>query len=175
LFIGLDRYAHAAVNQLSCAARDASALHALFTDNFGDGAQLLTNDTATRQGIVDGLAALSNAARDDVVVIAFSSHGSPTHELIPVDADPFDLARTAVSLDTLTELVSAVPARVVLCILDCCFSGGAGAKVLSLPVAARGVADGTADERLAVSGHQVGARRLIGGRPPSALWRRRVL
>jgi EAL domain-containing protein (putative c-di-GMP-specific phosphodiesterase class I) len=28
---------------------------------------------------------------------------------------------------------------------------------------------------LAVPGHQVGDRRLIGGRPPSALWRRRVL
>src|SRR3954467_14434413 len=28
---------------------------------------------------------------------------------------------------------------------------------------------------LVVPGHQVGARRLIGGRPPRALWRRRVL
>jgi O-acetylserine/cysteine efflux transporter len=30
-------------------------------------------------------------------------------------------------------------------------------------------------ERLDVLGHQVGYRRLIGGRPPSAVWRRRVL
>jgi hypothetical protein len=31
------------------------------------------------------------------------------------------------------------------------------------------------EEALAVLGHQVGDSRLIGGLPPSALWRRRVL
>lgn len=34
---------------------------------------------------------------------------------------------------------------------------------------------GVFDEALDVPGHQVGDRRLIGGRPPSAVWRRRVL
>ena len=35
--------------------------------------------------------------------------------------------------------------------------------------------DPEAAARLGVLGHQVGDSRLIGGRPPSALWRRRVL
>ncbi|RIQ16104.1 single-stranded DNA-binding protein, partial [Jiangella rhizosphaerae] len=35
-------------------------------------------------------------------------------------------------------------------------------------------ADPMPERRLGVPGHHVGGRRLIGGRPPSALWRRRV-
>jgi hypothetical protein len=42
---------------------------------------------------------------------------------------------------------------------------------LSLYVQARGALR----RELAVPGHQVGDSRLMGGRPPSALWRRRVL
>jgi hypothetical protein len=35
LFIGIDRYASAEISWLSCASRDAIALHALFTDTLG--------------------------------------------------------------------------------------------------------------------------------------------
>jgi helicase len=42
LFIGIDRYASAGVNWLSCASRDARALHALFTDTLGGDTTLLT-------------------------------------------------------------------------------------------------------------------------------------
>ena len=35
LFIGIDRYASAEINWLSCAIRDAKALHGLFTDTLG--------------------------------------------------------------------------------------------------------------------------------------------
>jgi len=41
-----------------------------------------------------------------------------------------DLERTCISLDTLTTWLSQIPARRLICILDCCFSGGFGAKVL---------------------------------------------
>lgn len=137
LFIGVDRYEHPMVTQLSCAVRDATALHALFADNFGGDPVLLIDTAATRDTVVGELRALATAAAGDVVVIAFSGHGSATHELLPVNVDPFHLAHTALPLDELTELVEAIPARTVVCILDCCFSGGAGAKVLSLPIAAR--------------------------------------
>ena len=46
-------------------------------------------------------------------------------------------------------------------------------RVREAATARTGVAPGRRD--LGVPGHQVGARRLIGGSPPSALWRRRVL
>jgi hypothetical protein len=35
LFIGIDRYASTEINWLSCASRDARALHALFSDTGG--------------------------------------------------------------------------------------------------------------------------------------------
>ena len=43
LFIGIDRYASPGVNWLSCASRDATALHALFTDTLGGETTLLTD------------------------------------------------------------------------------------------------------------------------------------
>ncbi|MGH9742823.1 MAG: hypothetical protein ACRD51_10775 [Candidatus Acidiferrum sp.] len=44
LFIGIDRYASAEINSLSCANRDAIALHALFTDTLGGETALLTDE-----------------------------------------------------------------------------------------------------------------------------------
>jgi helicase len=42
LFIGIDRYNSAEINWLSCANRDATALHALFSDTLGGETTLLT-------------------------------------------------------------------------------------------------------------------------------------
>jgi hypothetical protein len=76
------------------------------------------------------------------VVVAFSGHGSDTHQLVTHDADPHNLPATALSLEEFTDLVSAIPARQLIVILDCCLSGGAGAKVLNAPLAPRGSAGG---------------------------------
>lgn len=137
LFIGIDRYASPSVNWLSCARRDATALHALFSDTFGEEATLLTDAAATRSAIEAQFVDLATCSPDDVVVIGFSGHGSPTHELITYDADVTNLAGTCISLDVLTAWFSRIPARRLICILDCCFSGGFGAKVLTLDAAPR--------------------------------------
>lgn len=137
LFIGVDRYASLEIDELSCAVRDATALHALFADTFGDGGVLLTDNAATRQSIQEQFEALMDCDGNDIVVITFSGHGSETHELVTFDADPDDLPNTAIPLDTLTDWFSAIPARRLICILDCCFSGGMGAKVLHVPIRSR--------------------------------------
>jgi len=59
---------------------------------------------------------------------AFSGHGSDTHELVTYDFAPWNLRATGLPLSELTT-VSAVPARQLVVVLDCCFSGGVGAKV----------------------------------------------
>ena len=51
LFIGIDRYVSAEINWLSCATRDATALHALFSDSLGGETTLLTDGQATVAGI----------------------------------------------------------------------------------------------------------------------------
>ncbi|WP_250126493.1 DEAD/DEAH box helicase [Chroococcidiopsis sp. CCMEE 29] len=137
LFVGIDRYASPDISWLSCARRDAVALRALFGDALGGEAKLLVDQEATYSAIQEQLAQLATSDEDDVVVVAFSGHGTETHQLVTYDTDVYDLASTSISLDTLTELISRILARRLICFLDCCFSGGMGAKVLKVETVAR--------------------------------------
>jgi helicase len=132
-FVGIDRYAAPSISELASAVRDAEALHALFVDNLAGDARLILNEQATATALRAALIDLRRCDTSDVVVIAFSGHGTSTHELVAYDADIDDLHGSCVTLDELTELVSQIPARQLVCILDCCFAGGAGAKVLNSP------------------------------------------
>ena len=140
LFVGIDRYASPDIQELSCASRDSTALHALFTDTLGEGAELLVDEQATRAAIEKRFEWLASCDENDVVVIAFSGHGSETHELVTYDADPINLKDTCVPLDTLTEWFARIPARRLVCVLDCCFSGEMGAKVLKADLTPRSLA-----------------------------------
>jgi len=156
LFIGIDRYESARIRWLNCARRDAVALHALFSDTLGDGAELLIDEQATSAAIEAGFARLAASAVDDVVVVAFSGHGSETHELVAYDADDRDLAATALPLATISGWLDRIPARQVILLLDCCFSGGMGAKVVAVPSAPRSLASTTqALEHLSGSGRLI--------------------
>lgn len=162
LFIGVNRYASADINNLASAVRDASALHALFSDNLGGSCRLVTDSEARTARLRAELLELqTTSAPNDVVVVAFSGHGSDTHEIITYDTDPYDLPSTALPLDELTELVSAIPAKHLLVVLDCCFSGGAGAKVLTAPLVPRGGPGGLPLSTEALLNKMAGAGRLI--------------
>src|SRR5262249_39533765 len=130
VFIGIDRYASRAVNWLNCARRDAVALEALFADTVGGTTVLVADARAPPARIASEFERLAACGEDDTVVIAFSGHGSETHELITYDADTSDLGSTAIPLDELTSWFSMIRAHRAVLLLDCCFSGGAGAKVL---------------------------------------------
>ena len=151
LFIGIDRYASPAINWLSCAKRDAIALEALFQDTLGGTSCLLTDAGATRAAIKAEFSRLAGVSNEDTVVIAFSGHGSETHELITYDALPGKLETTAISLDELTEWFSRIPARRLVLLLDCCFSGGAGSKVLRVEHTSRKIKSAEA-QLVAMSG-----------------------
>lgn len=144
LFIGLDRYASPNVPWLNCAKRDATALHALFTDSLGGNSKLLTDAQATRSALKEELEELTNCAEDDLVVITFSGHGTETHELVTFDAALEDLPRTCIPLDELADWFSKIPARHLVLVLDCCFSGGIGSKVLQVPMRPRNLASASA-------------------------------
>jgi helicase len=137
LFVGIDRYSSPHINWLSCAVRDARALHALFSDTLGTGACLLADGEATKASIEKEMEELAQCSEDDVVVLSFSGHGSQLHQLVPYDTDVLRLADTTISLDRLAEYFSRIPARRLVCFLDCCFSGGMGAKVLRIDIAPR--------------------------------------
>ena len=125
IFVGINKH------------RDAMALWALFTDTVeGLAARLIVDESATHAAVSQAiLEALSAAGENDVVVITFAGHGSPDGSLVLFDTNTMDLANTAVSMTALADAFKATKARAVLCILDCCFSGQAPARVLE--VAAR--------------------------------------
>jgi helicase len=147
LFIGIDRYASSDIDELNCARRDAVALEALFSDTLGGTTVLLTDGDATRGRIEAEFATLAAYAADDTVVIAFSGHGSETHELVTHDAELVDLARTAIPLDLVQDWFARIPATRLVFFLDCCFSGGLGAKVLRVEAKPRDIR--STDARLA--------------------------
>ena len=93
LFIGIDRYVSGEIDELTCARRDATALEALFSDTLGGSTVLLTDGDATRRRIEAAFADLATCDPKDTVVIAFSGHGSETHELVTHDADLADWQR----------------------------------------------------------------------------------
>lgn len=132
LFVGINRHASPLINELSFSRRDAVALHALFTDTLGGDTKLLTDEQATRSAVEDELRRLAECDKDDVVVVSFSGHGTPSRQIVTYDADRRDLEGTCIPLDALAGWLSRIPARRLVCILDCCFSGGMGAKALEV-------------------------------------------
>ena len=149
LFIGIDDYT-APVRRLSCAARDAAALSALFHDSLGGDVKLLSDGDATRGNMVAALAELENAEHDDLVVVTFSGHGTPHHSLVPIDVDPDDNA-SMLDLDELAALLDQVPAKRLFVVLDCCFSGGFGGERAFAPGTARNMIEDRA--KLTALGH----------------------
>jgi replicative superfamily II helicase len=137
LFIGIDRYASPSIGWLTCARRDAIALEALFADTLGGRTTLLADENATRAGIEKAFRHLEACDPEDTVVIGFSGHGSDIHELVTFDAAVPDLASTAIPLEELAVWFSRIPARRLILLLDCCFSGGIGARVLHAPAVPR--------------------------------------
>jgi replicative superfamily II helicase len=137
LFIGIDRYLSTEIAELTCARRDAIALEALFADTLSGNTVLLTDADATLARIEDELKRLTACSPEDVVVISFSGHGSPNHELVMHDTDLRELASTTIPLDKLSSWFSQIPAKRLVLFLDCCFSGGLGAKVLQVDAVAR--------------------------------------
>jgi helicase len=130
LFIGIDRYISQEIDELTCARRDAVAMNALFADSLGGSSTLLVDADATRARIATEFAALRDCDPTDTVVIAFSGHGSETHELVTHDSEIVNLPNTAIPLDLIQQWFAEIPAKRLVFFLDCCFSGGIGAKVL---------------------------------------------
>ncbi|MFJ7212897.1 DEAD/DEAH box helicase [Amycolatopsis sp. NPDC098790] len=131
LFIGVDNYESPAFSQLKYAKKDAIALHALFTDTFSEKATLMLDAAATKDRLTTEIGHLrASSTEQDIVVVTYSGHGTRDGAPATHDSKPDRLAETALSLDQLFDLVRGIRAEVIVLVLDCSFSGRAGAKVL---------------------------------------------
>src|SRR6185295_10072103 len=131
-FIGIDKHRDPEIRDLTGAARDAKAVWALFSDTIpGIEAKLLTDGKATTGAIRQALdATLGAAGPDDTIILSFSGHGTHDHRIVTHDTAIDDLAQTSISMEEIAVRFKSSKARAVLLILDCCFSGGAPARVL---------------------------------------------
>ncbi len=142
VFVGINKHSDRGVPELTGATNDATALWALFKDSVeGIVDRRLLDDEATAASIRGALdASLGIATQDDTVVIFFAGHGTPGHQLVPFDTDLAAVGQTTIPMQELADRLKSTAARATLVILDCCFSGGAPARVLEgLPVARAGV------------------------------------
>lgn len=132
LFIGVDRHRDSGIRDLNGAARDATALWALFADSIPEmRTELLRNEEATKDKVLKSLTdTLDRAGSDDLVIVSFAGHGTHDHRLVLHDTEKSNLASTTIAMEDLAGFFRRSPAKALLCIVDCCFSGGAPARVL---------------------------------------------
>lgn len=131
-FVGVDKHRDLGIRDLTGARRDATALWALFTDTLpGITAALIVDADATVERVRRALdETLGAAGPDDTVIITFSGHGTHDHRLVAHDTAAADLHGTTIPMQEVVSRLKESRAGAVLCVLDCCFSGGAPARVL---------------------------------------------
>lgn len=160
LVVGISKFQNPAIN-LKYPSKDACDFYnyLINTAHFApDHVKLLTDSKATRARILSELGDkwLPRAANpDDLVVIYFSSHGSPAdidvggvNYLVAYDTDVDSLYATGIPIQ---DLVRTIKARVhsdrVVIILDACHSGAASADAKGLVrtsnVSAAAISEGT--------------------------------
>ncbi|GAA4446806.1 DEAD/DEAH box helicase [Novipirellula rosea] len=133
LFVGVGRHADPNTPDLPGPPRDARAMQSLFKDSLDGGEfDLLVDEQATTKAISSSLDQLFSTATDeDTLLFHFSGHGSENHDLIPHDIDDSRVSETTIPMGQIVELLRTSEAKNIICFLDCCFSGGVGAKVLT--------------------------------------------
>jgi helicase len=131
-FVGIDRHHDFQIRDLTGARRDALALWALFKDTLPDiQANLLIDSDATVDEIRKALdQTLGAATPSDTVIFSFAGHGTRDHRLVAHNTEHDRIADTTIPMAELAARFKQTQAKAVLCILDCCFSGGAPARVL---------------------------------------------
>lgn len=97
-----------------------------------DQIQILTEDKATRTGIVQALDRLAATVdSESTVLFYFSGHGytintgiGKHYYLMPYNYDIADLVNSAISAGELMEKLKNIKAQKMLVLLDCCYAGG---------------------------------------------------
>lgn len=136
LIIGIGKFEQPSVPSLRYAAKDAQDFRDFLVEkaNFKpDHVRLLLNEKATRKQILSGFDKFLGrvARKDDLVVVYFSTHGSPDtcdsrgrSYLISYDTDKEDLYASSIPMSDITDLVrERINSDRVLLVMDTCFSG----------------------------------------------------
>jgi tetratricopeptide (TPR) repeat protein len=134
--VGIDKYSEFKAEGKHCsdlksAVGDAKKMAALFRRCGFDEVILLTNQQASKDGIIRAMERVKAASqKDDLLVFSYSGHGggvmvgnSPRSYLIPFDCLSGQAVKSGISVDLLKELALTMNNRHVLFLLDCCYAG----------------------------------------------------
>jgi hypothetical protein len=137
LLIGVGDYPTLGLSSLPATVRDAETLAAILTNAAlcgypVDAVKVITGHNATAKNIRAALSAMAQSTNNQsTVFIFFSGHGGRALQtgswntyLCPREADPNDLAHTAIPGDEFSALLAAIPAKKLLVILDACHAAG---------------------------------------------------
>lgn len=137
LLVGVGDYSHRRFTDLPATVRDVQAIATVLADPARcgyprDNVQAVTGSDATAANIRTALESLAESTKSQsTVFLYFSGHGGRALEsgqwrtyLCPREADPDDLAHTAISGDEFSALLAAIPARKLLVVLDACHAAG---------------------------------------------------
>ncbi len=135
LAVGVSEYP--APMRLNFAASDTELLTVSLKKNckgvFGNiEVRVLTDEKATKQGILDGLTWLaSKMTTNDVGIFSFSGHGTRDRAgrfyLVPVDISEDDPAGTCLAGDVFRHRLENMPGKLIA-VLDACHSGAASTR-----------------------------------------------
>jgi len=156
LVAGVSRHKDRNIPKLKYTEEDAIFVHRHLTDPEAGrvpsrNVRLLTDEHASKAGILDALDYLGKKSRDqDSVVIYFAGYGakldggkhdskprppgeaaSPALYLVPYDANPQDIENTCISMKEIEDRLARIKAREILVILDASFGGDPESRSLA--------------------------------------------
>jgi len=137
LIVGISKFKNKDIPTLKYAAKDARDFYTYLTKEAGfapDHVRMLLDEDATERRILSELGSkfLARVANpDDLVVLFFSTHGSPAqldvrgrNFLVANDTDPNDLYATGIKMKEICdEVTDSILSKRVLLLLDACHSG----------------------------------------------------
>lgn len=137
LIVGISNFKDKSVPSLKYATKDANDFYKYLLNEASfskDHVRILLDEDATERRIMSELGDkfLARLAKpEDVVVIFFSSHGSPSqldvknkNYLVAYDTDPKSLFSTGIEMQKMNEIIKErIDAKRILLVLDACHSG----------------------------------------------------
>jgi uncharacterized caspase-like protein len=174
--VGVDLYQDPKIHPLTAAGRDAAAVADLFGARIRadeQRIQVLRDGDATRAAVMDaiGRRLVHEAAKEDVVFLYFACHGSPERigprgddrsYLVMHDTQYEQIYATGISMETtVVEWFQRLRAKLVILVLDACFSGAAGGRTFGGPCHERFRDAFFSDEPLSLRDFELGHGRAI--------------
>lgn len=143
IIVGISRFQEKKITPLQYAEKDSKDFYSYLIDPRGgnfkkENVFLLTNERATRANIQNAFnTVMQKAEKDDLVVLYFSSHGTPPDKFGGVHIVTYDTVvnprhsvwETAVTAEMLKNFIEGLRAKRLIVVMDACYSNGAYKQV----------------------------------------------